>query len=389
MADIACRCGEPWDSTGGLHYTHSDLSWWQYDQLVRGIGCPCCEGEFDQDPQRDEAWRRSVQFLADGSCEGGEPYVGFPLSVSPPWYQGHYMGENDPPQWEDMVDTNTRDGLESLSVVFNPDTSEGCAVLPPDCFLVSSTDIVRDTNATVALDALGDAATTRHTGEIEVVLFKMTPKGVFLTKASDGTTVLETLSEFAAALEDYPCLDDEAVSKAESEQREELIETWIEDHRDEIGIEWGLTPEATEARIRALDPESVREFFSRYEICQGEWHKTPKSEVFIRDFFPMDHFPLGWELLVTVSPEAWLAVPRVPDYDDLWVLFGFLVTARGGVEWIWDYPASQLLRASHGNYYLCVGFNSIPVEARQALNRALHEDTNDTPSDPPPDIFLR
>ena len=86
MSDIICaRCGEPWDSTGGIHYSHSDLSASQYELLLEGRGCPCCHGDpqhfvdidhmtVDEitDEQRQEwieQWRRSVERLSEGRPE--------------------------------------------------------------------------------------------------------------------------------------------------------------------------------------------------------------------------------------------------------------------------------------------------------------------------------
>lgn len=85
MSDIFCaRCGEPWNSTGGINHTHSDLTPGQYTLLLEGCGCPCCKG----DPERNHEgfaqaiadghdiheiqqetvrqWRRSVEALSEG-----------------------------------------------------------------------------------------------------------------------------------------------------------------------------------------------------------------------------------------------------------------------------------------------------------------------------------
>ena len=90
MSDICCaRCGEPWDSTGGLHYTHSDLREDAYTALLEGRGCPCCEGDpianeswdnGDYTTMTDDelkerqaacvaAWRHSVEALSEGDPE--------------------------------------------------------------------------------------------------------------------------------------------------------------------------------------------------------------------------------------------------------------------------------------------------------------------------------
>lgn len=84
MSSIFCaRCGEPWDSTGGIHYSHSDLTEKQYQLLLEGRGCPCCQGDPMNHPGFEEAvdeghdplemkheavrqWRRSIEALSEG-----------------------------------------------------------------------------------------------------------------------------------------------------------------------------------------------------------------------------------------------------------------------------------------------------------------------------------
>ena len=89
MADIICRCGEPWDSTGGLHFTHSDLPWHAYDQLIRGMGCPCCEGKFTPSISRNLAWRESLE----APSEGEEPFDGWPAPTAPRYGEVNKKGE--------------------------------------------------------------------------------------------------------------------------------------------------------------------------------------------------------------------------------------------------------------------------------------------------------
>ena len=57
--DIYCRCGEPW-SCQGIHHTTSDLSIHNWRELLRGAGCPSCEGDFKPSDDKDDKWRRSV-----------------------------------------------------------------------------------------------------------------------------------------------------------------------------------------------------------------------------------------------------------------------------------------------------------------------------------------
>lgn len=76
---ICCKCGEPWDSTGGLHHTHSDLDIASYWLLVYGWGCPSCEENLSFAPggpddvistnTRHSRWARSVELLSEGQDE--------------------------------------------------------------------------------------------------------------------------------------------------------------------------------------------------------------------------------------------------------------------------------------------------------------------------------
>lgn len=65
--DVYCRCGEPW-SCQGRHYTTTDLSLWDWSLLLRGAGCPCCEGDFTESLARDDQWRRTVTRAFEGEA---------------------------------------------------------------------------------------------------------------------------------------------------------------------------------------------------------------------------------------------------------------------------------------------------------------------------------
>jgi hypothetical protein len=84
MADIICaRCGEPWDSTGGLHPSHSDMEVEDYNDLLQGAGCPCCRSnlrvaadihgcsmdEAAYSEENVDAWRASIERVSEGEYE--------------------------------------------------------------------------------------------------------------------------------------------------------------------------------------------------------------------------------------------------------------------------------------------------------------------------------
>lgn len=75
MAEIYCkRCAEPWDSTGGLHHSHTDLNAYDHERLVRGMGCPCCRDKIavcapitaEERAIMADQWERSIVALSEG-----------------------------------------------------------------------------------------------------------------------------------------------------------------------------------------------------------------------------------------------------------------------------------------------------------------------------------
>lgn len=77
MADIICaRCGEPWDTGHGLHWQNSDLEEGDYNNLISGFGCPCCESKLSEFEYTEaeiaeniEAWQRSIEYFDEGVGE--------------------------------------------------------------------------------------------------------------------------------------------------------------------------------------------------------------------------------------------------------------------------------------------------------------------------------
>ena len=99
MADIICaQCGEPWDSTGGLHHTHADVGTPEdYWLLVFGFKCPCCRENHRANGKLNgevalhyvRRWQRSIEHLSEGHPDFMfESFDKLPLMFLPP--------ENDP-----------------------------------------------------------------------------------------------------------------------------------------------------------------------------------------------------------------------------------------------------------------------------------------------------
>jgi len=73
MPDVYCRvCGEPWGCSG-INYTTTDVPWWVWQQIIQGVGCPCCAAKYagditaEEHSNREHRWRSSVQSVVDGS----------------------------------------------------------------------------------------------------------------------------------------------------------------------------------------------------------------------------------------------------------------------------------------------------------------------------------
>ena len=90
--DIHCRiCGEPYSCVGGLHFTHTDMPWWEFNQFIRGKGCPCCFGERRNDeatarPILDRKWYESISAASDEVT----PYLEFAFLADQPPEFGKY-----------------------------------------------------------------------------------------------------------------------------------------------------------------------------------------------------------------------------------------------------------------------------------------------------------
>lgn len=131
MSDVYCRrCGEPWDCTGGLTYTKQSMSWWEFEQLRLGLGCPCCEGEWRDDLKEDETFICSWRWHWMYACEGDQPYSSFPdeprQSDLPKWYKGEYRDSYDPPSIYDVIDERDLGDIakERVQVMYTDDSSD-------------------------------------------------------------------------------------------------------------------------------------------------------------------------------------------------------------------------------------------------------------------------
>lgn len=63
MGDVICRrCGEPWDYYGARH---GDMTKEEYEDMMKGKGCPCCVGKEVEKVDRTLEFLRSVDSGTD------------------------------------------------------------------------------------------------------------------------------------------------------------------------------------------------------------------------------------------------------------------------------------------------------------------------------------
>lgn len=421
MTDLICRCGEPWDSTRGLHHTHSDLPWWEYEQLVRGLGCPSCAGEFDQTPENDEAWRNSVQYLANGSCEGGEPYPGFPLSVAPYWHKGTYRDSSDEPAFSELQ--APKGGWGYIELFFNDLTpspawkrgydsdDDDSPILwfeaPGDHFaggaaMADGSDITREVNAEVLYRELLDHnhIYTSSNGRIYIGMAqcscgKLEPFTIPLGGGRPGqrVQVAQRVQDFLSALNEDPCLDDLRYAERQAECRVELVSEWLDEYKGEIAAAFGMEEDDVAPALQNTSPNKFSisaRFFTDYPNNGKAWEgETPEPEALITKFFDeAARPPLGWRIVQTIEPEIWMVIPKIPGMEELTTFPGYSVRSSGHITWVWGMPANQLKWTAFGN--LSEAFWShLPQATRRAINEALSDDGDSVDvEDETPKAFL-
>lgn len=266
MADIICRCGEPWDSTGGLHFTHSDLPWHSYDQLIRGMGCPCCEGKFKPSISRDLAWRESLEALS----EGLKPFDGWPEPTAPNYGEVKnnkfiYVPRECPPSFRDLDSDflNKIGDLASMKVKMDGDEEfEGPSTAQMPAFR-SAANILETgfwirfhperirTQGSIAgrvnYDAVMEKLNAMRKDNIRVYTYSENSLYVCVANNYGGKVevflpVVEFLLETTRGLENYPILDDLAFSEAECKAKDKIWDEVVEDHLTTLS-EWAGMPE--------------------------------------------------------------------------------------------------------------------------------------------------
>lgn len=234
MTDVICRvCGEPWDCTGGLHFSHTDMQWWEFEAFIQGNGCPCCEGVrridhvLEDIPGLNAQWQRSLMAATDEI----EPWSGFlqdPFQhVSKPWptheprlidvitrEEAIVLGGFDERIVEERLDEPGRvTGLPVVELWVPVDEAYYSVSDDADLVLVSNAHVMR-----ADLDREGIKWRERAFAIQVLVGCMIGPKLMVFEKAAKWVEDVER------ALADYPLLDDQDYSQREHDARLEMIE---------------------------------------------------------------------------------------------------------------------------------------------------------------------
>ncbi len=263
MTDIVCRvCGEPYDCSRGLRHDHTDLTEWQFNEFLKGLGCPCCDGELrrrdenddlvpdDTELSQDEKDRRTLKWAQSLQSASDEvtPFPGFDEAVNSPWRTGEWTGE-PPSFWEALLPADKAKlqviGGENLNM-FELDHQEFsgsgliCNVLyemSSDWFSSDLSDLVRNVNYDAFVAQVDELCRiTQHTSpfvwlghELRVCVAKYFEDGSY----SLNEKLLDLIYETERSLADYPCLDDEELSRREAEQQQEAWDYALRERVDD------------------------------------------------------------------------------------------------------------------------------------------------------------
>ncbi len=96
MSTIYCRiCGDVHDCSRDLRPVAAHMAWWQLRNIVRGLGCPTCEGavplwirDLNEEDRRHVEAGLDVQWLEAmvKTTRGHKPYQAFPKPFCDPYF---------------------------------------------------------------------------------------------------------------------------------------------------------------------------------------------------------------------------------------------------------------------------------------------------------------
>lgn len=342
MTDLICRkCGEPWDSTGGLHYSHSDLSWWEYAQLVRGVGCPCCEGEPKGDTDTNYTrWYKSVEQLSEGQVWASEKLgdIYWPESLRYPWLNENEYRTSPPEWWRVLGLTYSRrvvHGAEDMRVINmsgNVEDSDKALLYPMD---------------TVHIHPEGDTLSRANwrgvTEEIEGKRYAWVHTldgfhmvvGYYDGDSGNGRYIVPAESfadHIMQSLDHYPVWSDIYLAEEEEKDFQSQAEGWIESREEELDR---YLPHWQLFRDRVVD--ALRSDIDKAEVVD--------VVTALAEEFPVIPQPIGWDVFKTIEEgTCFICQARLPKQR----LSGIIMRPDGSDEEVDGLPVHHLVSIGHG-----------------------------------------
>ena len=389
MTQIQCRiCQEPYDCTGGLHYTHTDLNAWEFEQFIKGYGCPCCQGELDYEVTEDEkadrtnAWARSLQ----GATDETVPYPNFYDQLRVNWQTGLWIDE--PPSLKEVLAKGLY-GLDpdALSAE-NFDSGESALwyQMGNEHYNDDRRDMRGYTNYVWVTGKLGgpscDPLPYRYSDDgLEVKVATRSVSGRIAVNQCGIFTIVDA----EKILSDSPLLDEDAFNQMEHEAAEEslgyvfdhlagvlndafgwdcegLAMAWLTKFKDDIVI---LAHERDDRGYE--QPEYVLKEDEHDLLCQASaWCTLPGYEI-----FKAAHAENVWLVASNLSP-------RSTTVSGLLVRHGGTLSKRGEIwesEVVTGVPAHEFgyVEMPPRDYYATVELQRLPPGARVEVLRALKE----------------
>lgn len=335
MSDIHCRyCGEPWDSTGGLHHTHSDLHWSEYWQLVAGLGCPSCEGSWLRSPAHEDAWLRSLRALGEGEIWDAAD------APQPPWL-GHFTGDG---VWagkitDRQVITHLLGGDHQLSEVqdlcqlevFEDDDLTCVYALLPEEHFDRNTAVGRANS-----EHLANHMTVAEFGGFyaQVGFLDHAPDSLWGMPRLQAVKSCSWLVEQLASLEDDPILDEQLYdAHAQCETERELRSLIQQLQREAAGM---------------LDDQLVEVLCEHYAAGGGRLGVLPK-QLLEGHILGLLGPPLGWSVLQTIEKDCLFVRSPVGRGEKL---YGFYLRGERETEWgvVAEHELQLLSRFPHAPF---------------------------------------
>lgn len=227
--DIHCvQCGEPWDAYGARH---GDMEQWQYDLFRKGAGCPCCEGKPEKPFQPTKL--EHVEFGDEDPALRINAFDDRDEGKLPPWEpppppKPHFGNVWEAMQPEEQQWLNVDEEDLECSAMFSfgnlnykEDYYHDVPVCVPRYLMggdYANSCSVEIANRKVFMEKFGDV------DGVYELYGGYGSFGVAILASVDN----DEMAELLASLNNYPVIDDDALSETEMELQEEAWDNWAQ-----------------------------------------------------------------------------------------------------------------------------------------------------------------